>query len=534
MDLILYNGQIQTMQGIHDEVEAVAIKDGIIHEIGDTESILKLKTKDTNCIDLKGQFVIPGFNDSHMHLYSFGYTLSWVDCSKATSIQSIQEIVKSYIEDNKIPKGAWIRGWGWNQDYFEGDKRFPTKSDLNDISDEHAIVLSRACGHVMVTNSQAINQSGVDATMVVEGGEFDLETGLFREKALDLIYKHIPELSIEEIKETIVKAMKVANSQGITSIQTDDLSHLPSRNFKKMLQAYEELNAEGKLTCRIYQQSLLQTKAELDEFLFLGYKTGVGDDFFKIGPLKILADGSLGARTAALSKPYHDDPTTKGILTFSDEALKELMETAHLHDMQIATHCIGDGSMRQTFDILDELLSKYPKEDHRHGIIHCQITDKELIDDYKRMNILAYVQPIFIHYDHHIVEDRVGYDLASTSYAFKTMMDKDIVVALGTDCPVEPLKTMPNLYCAVTRQDLKGEPKDGWFSNERLSVYEALKGYITNGAYASFEEEKKGKIQVGMMADITVLNQNLYQIEPKEILNTEVKMTIVNGKIVYS
>jgi predicted amidohydrolase YtcJ len=534
MDLVLYNGQIYTMSDEEPQVEAIAIRGEMIVAVGPSDEILKLKHDKTQLIDLDGKTVIPGLNDSHLHLYSMGLYLNLVDLMEVTSIKEVKERVSHYLLDQQVPAKQWVRGRGWNQDYFTDEKRFITKADLDEISTEHPIILYRACGHLLVANSQAIEACGLNEnTKPVFGGEFDLETGIFREKAIELIINQIPDPTITEIKETLVTAMQYANQQGLTSLQTDDLDHLPSRDFKKMLQAYHELQEEGKLTCRIYQQSLMPTLERLEAFLDLGYKTGVGDRYFKIGPLKLLSDGSLGARTAALRKPYHDDPSTKGILTYERDDLYRIIEFAHRSDMQVAVHCIGDGAMEQVLGIIEEVLEKYPRDNHRHGIIHCQIMDRDLMKRYNQSDVLAYVQPIFLHYDMHIVEKRVGHELAQTSYAFKSMMEEGISVSIGTDSPIEACDTMPNIHCAITRQDLKGQPEAGWNEAEKLSAYETIYGYTVNGAYASFEENIKGKIIPRYLADLTVLDQNIFTIDQKDILNTSIMMTIVGGKIVY-
>lgn len=527
--MILYNGKIYSMDG--DKVfEAIKIIDDKIVKLGASKDILKLKDVNEECIDLAGKVVIPGFNDTHMHLYGFGTTLESVNLMNVSSIDEIVNEVRNFISSNNIKENEWIRGRGWNQDYFVYDKRFPTRYDLDKISTKHPIILSRACGHVAVVNSKALEICNIDEnTINVEGGDFDIDKGIFKEKAISLITENIPKASVNDIKNTLIKAMKYANSKGLTSIHTDDLSHCG--NFKNMLQAYEELKAENKLTCRIYAQCLLN-KNELKEFFTLGYKTGVGDHYFKIGPLKILSDGSLGARTAALSKPYEDDKETTGLMCFSEDELMDIINFASNNDMQIAIHCIGDRAMKNVLGCYEKII----KDNNymRHGIIHCQITDEEILNKFKELNVLAYIQPIFLHYDLHIVEKRVGKILAHSSYAFKSMIDKGIHTSLGTDCPVETCDPLKNIYCAVNRKDFNEYPQEGFNPKERLSVYEAIYHYTKESAYTSFEEDIKGSISENKLADLVVLSEDIFNINPINIKDIDIIYTIVGGKVVYS
>lgn len=539
MDLILVNGAIHTMDSSNTIAEAVAVKDGKIAAVGNSKDILSLKDHDTKVIDLKGRTAVPGFNDSHMHLLNFGYSLRMADLSKCRSVEDIIECVKNFISEKKLEKGTWVRGRGWNHDYFEGEKRFPTRYDLDKISTEYPVVLTRACCHISVVNSKALEMAGISKdTPQVEGGHFDIDEngeplGIFREKANALISDKIPYATVEEVKEMIKEAAAYANSKGLTSVQTDDFGHVPGNGFREVIKAYTQLRDSGDLTLRVYEQCLLPEIGLLKDFLSCGYKTGVGDELFKIGPLKLLGDGSLGARTAALTEPYADDPSTSGILVFTQEQLDELVGTAHDGGMDAAIHCIGDKSMYMAFNAIEKVLKTSPGEDHRYSIVHCQITDETLLNKFESLNVIAHIQPIFLHYDLHMVEDRVGREKAKKTYAFKTMLKKGVHVGIGTDCPVEALDTMPSIYCAVTRKDLNGYPSKGWLPEQKLTVQEAVHSYTMGGAYASFEENIKGSISEGKLADMVVLAEDIFGIEPDKIKYVEVDMTFLGGKLVY-
>ena len=538
MDTILYNGKIYTLGNRGTVAEAIYIKGNKIAFIGENEEALRFKNKDTKLIDLEGKMAVPGFNDSHMHLLSYGYTATKIELNNAKSIEDLILLGKERLNSVNLKKGDWILGRGWNNDYFD-DNRLPTRYDLDKITTDFPICYTRVCGHILVVNSKALEVVGIDRNSPqIPGGKFDLDEngeplGIFRENAMDIIYSAIPDPDIESIKSMILKCSEDAVKQGITSIQTDDFEQLPKKDYEKIIKAYLELIDEGKLKVRVYEQCLLPDMKKLKSFLEKGYTTGWGNEYFKIGPLKLLADGSLGARTAYLTEPYNDDNSTRGIPVFSQEEMDELVLTAHNGGMHVAIHGIGDGAMYMACESIEKALKENPREDHRHGIVHCQITDVNLMNKFKELNLVAYVQPIFLHYDMHIVEDRIGKERARYTYNWKRMMDMGIHVAGGSDCPVEKFDILPNLYSAITRKDLNGYPENGWLPDQKLTIDEALRIFTAEGAYASFEEDIKGTLEVGKLADIVVLDRNLYDIEPEAIKDVKVDLTIMDGKIVY-
>lgn len=529
---LFINGKIMTLDLNNSIFEAMAVEDGLIKALGTTNDILKLNKDDTIIYDLAGKSVLPAFNDSHMHLLEYAFTLSRVDLSKAKSIQDIIDYMKAYIEQYAIPEGTLVEGYGWNQDYFIGESKFPTRDDLDRISKTHPIIITRACVHACVVNSRVLEIEGIDSkTQQVEGGVFEIKdnrcNGIFRENAMSIIKKVYPPVTKEVIKENILKAQPFLIQQGIVSVQTDDFGCV--ENYEDVIQCFRELDMEGKLKIRIYEQCLLKTKENLIDYLQKGYHKKKGTSHFKLGPLKILGDGSLGARTALLRNPYKDAPDTQGIAIYEKDYLLEYMRLAHDSGMQIAIHAIGDQMMELALDCFHQITNDNPRQNHRHGIVHCQITDKELLDKFRTWHILAYVQPIFLHYDLHIVADRVGEELASTSYNFKTLYDNGVITAIGSDCPVEPFHTMNNLYCAVNRKDLEGYPKEGFYPEQKLSILEALRGYTNYGAYASFEEEKKGSLEVGKYADMIILNEDILSIDPMSIRYVKILKTYIDG-----
>ena len=536
--MFIINGNIRTMDPKKPKAEAVAIKNGKIIKVGNNEEVLALKNGDAKVIDLGGKLLLPGFNDSHMHLVGYSLFLDLIDLAEEKSIGEIIEKCRTEIKFKKIEKGKWIRGRGWNQDYFKGEKRFPNRYDLDKISSEHPIILNRTCGHIVVVNSKALEIANITKnTAQVENGYFDIDEngeplGIFRGNAIGLIEKAIPEPTVEEIKNQLIKGMENANSCGITSVQSDDFGVVGDNNYEKIIMAYEELRDQGKMSLRVYEQCLIPNIEVFQDFLNKGYKTGYGDEIFKIGPLKLLSDGSLGARTAALTIPYNDNEETMGLNLFTQEELDSIVEKAHNNGMQLAIHSIGNRAMYMVFEAMEKALRKKPRKNHRHGIVHCQITDEHLLNKFKELDVIAYIQPIFLDYDWKIVESRVGKDLAKTSYNWKALVDKEVHIACGSDCPVESFNVLHGIYEAVSRKDLDGNPKGGWMKDQRLTVEEAVYGFTMGGAYASFEENIKGSIEKGKLADMVGVSRNIFEIPEDEIKEVKVEMTIFNGKLV--
>ncbi len=418
-------------------------------------------------------------------------------------------------------------------------KIFPTRHDLDKISTDIPLLYYRTCGHIIVLNSKALEVVGVDKnTPQVEGGHFDLgengePLGIFREFAQELVFDKVPSPTVEQIKNMMRRAFADLNAEGITSVGSDDFTAMPDRDYEKVIRAYRELIDSGEMSVRVNEQCLLPERDLLQGFYQKGYKTGVGDEFFRFGPLKLLIDGALGARTALLREPYVDAPTTRGIATATQEELNELVLLAHQNDCQAAIHGIGDAAMDMIFESIEKALQKYPRENHRHGVVHAQITDKKLLDQFQKLDALAYIQPIFLDYDWKMVESRIGKERMESSYDWKGMIDRGIHASMGSDSPVETFSVMAGIYEAVTRKDLSGKPEGGWMMDKAVSVSEAILGYTYEGAYATFEENIKGTLEVGQLADMVVLSEDILSIDPERIKEVQVLMTIMDGKIVF-
>ncbi len=519
-------------------VDAFAVEDGKFVAVGTNEEVKAVMNDGDEVIDLGGKFVVAGFIDSHMHVVNFGSVMGYCDLmSNTTSIEVLIQAMKNFIEENKIPKGQLVIGRGFNQDYFCDFDEIPTRHELDKISTEHPVVIVRCCGHALVVNTYALEAFGLDGTQPqVEGGQYDVDengypTGVFRDSAMGMIYSKQPQVTKEDVKDMILKAQKALNSYGVTSAHSDDLTSV-AIGYEEVISAYKELEAEGKLTVRVYEQSQITDPEELKKFLAKGYNTGVGTDFFKIGPLKILGDGSLGARTAFLSGEYADAPGEKGLAIFTQEEFDELIDIAHSSGMQVAIHAIGDGIMDRILTSYEKAFAANPRKDHRSGIVHVQITRPDQLEKMKKLGLHAYIQSIFIDYDSHIVEARVGEKLAKSSYAFHTLRKMGVHVSNGTDCPVEMPIAMKGIQCAVTRQPIS-EDIPAYRPEEAMTVEEALQSYTTQSAHAAFEENVKGSIKEGYLADFVILTANPFEIAPNKLSTIEAEKTFVGGRLVY-
>lgn len=534
MRRIFFNGNVYLER--ESFAEAVLVEDGMIVSVGGNEEILAMANDNTEMTDLGGRTMIPGFNDSHLHLEHVGFGLTSLNLYGVTSVEEIISLSRQYIADNNIPAGETVTGNSWNQDYFTGEKRLLTRHDLDKISTEHPLLFPRVCGHMATVNTKALEVLGIDEnTPEVEGGGIERDengypNGIFSENALDLVNGLSAEPTIEQRMEMITAAMRYANRFGITSVQTNDVRN---ENANDVLEAYRRMEENGELSLRFYQQCCFTDHDGLVNFLEAGHRTGNGSPMNKIGPVKLFVDGSLGARTAMSREGYADEPGNYGIECFTQEQMDRMVETANSYGMQVATHAIGDGGIERVLNSYERVIEN-GENPRRHAIIHCQITDRPLLERFRDLDVLAQVQPIFLHYDMHIVEDRVGKELAETSYAFGTMNELGINISMGTDSPVEDLQTMNNVHCVVNRQDLTMYPAGGWVPQERIDVYTAIDNYTIGSAYASFDENVKGRIKAGYYADFAILEENIFTVPTENIKDIQVHMTVLGGKTVYT
>ncbi|HBZ40979.1 MAG TPA: amidohydrolase [Erysipelotrichaceae bacterium] len=530
MKTLLYNGNIYQDRDMF--AQSILIEDNRIITVGSDDDLFALREEANLCVDLQGRTVVPGFNDSHQHFLMSAIAFTTVDLYGSDSIQTVIQRGKDFLSTHPSP--SVLFGRGWNQDYFTDESRLLNRQDLDKISSDFPIVFSRACGHVVVCNSKALEVCQVSSnTLQIDGGHFDVDpagepTGVFRENAMVLLGSLQSQPSTQDYTTLLDQVGAIANSYGITSVQSNDIN-VGKEGYEAMEEAYR-IYSSATPTVRVYHQTSFIDVEAFEERIRDGYHRSE-NDFNRYGPLKLFVDGSLGARTALVRSPYADDPSTQGIECLTPETLNEWVRVADRNGIQVAIHAIGDQAMANVLDVYEEVI--HGSNELRHGIIHCQITDIPLLERFAKLDVLAYVQPIFLHYDLHIVEDRVGKPLASTSYAFQTMEKLGIRTAYGTDSPVEGFNVFHCIHCAVNRQDLSLFPEGGFYPQERVDLATAIDRYTLGGAYASFDEHQKGRLYPGYLADLVVLDRSIFDLDPTLIKEVKVEMTMVDGRIVY-
>lgn len=539
MDLIFHNGHVWTGDGKWSQAQAAAVKNDKIFAVGSNEDILALKDTDSEVIDLKGRSLLPGFNDSHLHLIGHALNRAKVDLSHCTSIDEVVYTLRAFIDEHGVAKGEWVYGWGWNQEQFQ-EKRKPTRKDLDQASTGHCIAITRTCCHTLSANSMALQKVGVDREApAIAGGkvvvdEQGVPTGVLDENAMSLITGKQPSLDKEDLKKMITDAAEDFIAAGLTSVQTDDLYHLGSDLLPTLCEAYRELETEGNLPIRVNLQCLLPTEEELKGFLDSGYRTGQGSAYFKIGPLKLLTDGSLGARTALLSEPYISTPETRGVPVLTSEELEKLVNLAAEHKMQVAAHAIGDAAVEMVLNAYKKAAALYPRPNARYRVIHASLVRPDQLDRFVDQDVIADIQPSFTGSDYMLIEQHLGAKRAEWAYRWKDYIDRGVKTAGSSDCPVENYVPLDGIYAAVTRQDRAGNPPGGWFPEQRLTIDESLFIYTMGSAYSSFEEEIKGSITPGKLADLVVLSEDVTKVDQGDIKDLKTDMTVAGGKIVYS
>jgi len=473
--------------------------------------------KGAEVYDVTGMTVIPGFIDSHCHFYGMGVSmLRDVQIRDTPTLKDAMARLKEKAKATK--KGEWILGKGWDESKWT-ENRYPTKQDLDAVSKDHPIMAVRICGHMVTLNSIALKIAGITGkTPQPAGGQVDMgpdgePTGILRD-CRHLVEPYIPPVTEEQAVEGLKLASDYALSLGCTSIGDAGLD-------SNELKAYQTALAKGKLKVRAY---LFIDETVQSHSYQAGIRTGFGNDMIKIGASKLLMDGSLGARTAALFEPYTDEPKSKGLLLMSPEALTEKAKAAHRNGNQLAIHAIGDYAIECVINSIQAAIKDKPRKDHRHRIEHCEILTAQQIERIKELGIIPAVQPNFVGEwagPGSMYEQRLGAERNKLNNPYRILLDEGVTIAFGSDgMPFNPIY---GVWSAVNHG----------IKDARITLVEAVKCYTLNGAYASFEENLKGSVEPGKLADVAVLDRDLTKIKPEDIRNAKVYMTIVNGKILY-
>lgn len=542
MKIVFYNGKIYVEKGVY--AEAVLVEDDLIAAVGSNEEIEAACGADFEGkrIDCQGRTVIPGLNDSHLHLMQVGVQLQRAPIWKARSMDELVEICKTFMTQHPDRVTNGIHSMGWNQDLFTDEKRLPTRHDLDKISTEIPIILERVCGHVVSTNTKVIELLGLKPdSPEVEGGEIRREadgypSGVFTENAGTMVKSVLKKPDMEQQRSYIVEGMKYAVAHGLTSVQSNDVgcsTHDVDGTFRMMREIYQ--SGEGVLRYR--HQVCFGKPADFEDYLTKGEFARCGgsygeDSWLSLGPLKLFKDGSLGGRTALMTDGYVGMPDVHGVDCLEKDDMEQFCRLASKHGVQIVTHCIGDEAIRQ-------VIAGYEKgfvdgeNKLRHSLVHCQITDEEILDSIVEKGILVQAQPIFIDYDRKILEPLCGKALAETSYAFGTLLRRGVHLSYGTDSPVEDCNPFPNLYMAVTRKGMDGLPEGGFYPKECVDVETAVDAYTYGSAYNEFMEDKKGRIKAGYLADMIVLDKDIFTCNHMEIKDILPVLTMVGGQIMF-
>jgi predicted amidohydrolase YtcJ len=528
-DFVLYNGKIWTVNPGQPWAEAVAIGGERILNVGTTEKIEALIDTHTRKIDLKGSFVLPGFIDSHTHFLDGGFALSSIQLRKTKSKEEFIATVEE--RARKIDKGEWILNGDWDQQQFDPPE-MPKKEWIDAVTPRNPVFVNRHDDHMALANSLALEIAGITKdTASPFGGEILKDpktgepTGILKDEAMSLVFNKIPEPSFEEKKRAAQTALRHACKLGVTSIH--DMAY--SSNFE----VYHELLRENNLKARL---TVYFSIAETDLYSKLEQKKLLENDFLKVGGLKGFVDGSLGSFTALFFDPYTDDPEKTGILVsdmYPEGVMEQRIREADNSGLQVAIHAIGDKANHIILDIMEKVIAEGGPRDRRWRIEHAQHLLPEDIPRFAEMGIIASVQPYHAIDDGRWAEIKIGEERAKYTYAFKSFLDADVLLACGSDWTVAPLDPISGIYAAVTRRTLDGKNPDGWFPEQKIALEEAIKAYTINGAYSEFSEDMKGSIKEGKVADLVVLSQNLFEIPPENILDTEVLITILNGEIIY-
>jgi predicted amidohydrolase YtcJ len=540
-ELILFHGTILTGEGLKDGtpriVSAIAIADGKVLATGSDAEIRAIAGPKTQLRDLHGVFVMPGLNDAHLHLGGAGRTKLNVDLTGCKSLQEMLDRVKA--KANESPAGHWLSGGGWDHTLW-ASKTLPTRQDLDRVTGGHPAFFERIDGHIAVANSAALTAAGITGKSVApQGGAIDLDaagepTGILRDTAMEAAEKRIPPPTAEDRRRGLELAIADATSHGLTSVQDNS-------EWDDFL-VYEQLEKEGKLTVRVSEW--LPFDSSLTELHDHSLYHDAHDPMLHTGMLKGFMDGSLGSRTAAMKAPYADEPGNSGLARYDQEKLNKMAIERSKAGFQIGFHAIGDRAAAMALDAFSQSYNVcwepqpagskcryFVAENKRDRIEHAQVVDPADIPRFARLGVVASMQPNHLLTDMNWAMDRLGPQRAAYSYAWKAFLDAGVVVAFGTDYPVEPVTPFRGLYAAVTRANEAGSKT--YFPENALTRAQALYAYTQGSAYAEFAEDRKGKLIPGFEADYILLDRNLLTCPAAEILGTKVLETVVGGKMVY-
>jgi predicted amidohydrolase YtcJ len=532
-DLVLTNGKIWTVNKSQPEAEALAVWHGRVLAVGTRANVEALIGPKTRVIDLKGRRVVPGFYDSHIHLLGSGLRLNEVALKDAKDEAEFGRRLRDF--DRKLPRDRWLVGGEWDHDRtFNG--QLPSAELLDRYVLDRPVFIRRYDGHMAVVNSRVLKLANITAqTPDPPGGVIYRKpgskdpTGVLRDNAMDLVTPLIPALSDGEIAEGVRAALDEARRAGVTSVQDMDGSDPPTR--RRLFRVYQQLARSGRLSARI---DLRWPLADWKRLADLGAEIGLGDDWVRIGGLKGFVDGSLGSSTAKMFEPYVNEPGSTGIYITPLNKLREYILAADRAGLSVAVHAIGDRANADLLDIFDEAIKQNGPRDRRFRTEHAQHLRPEDYRRFAQLGVVASMQPYHAIDDGRWAEGRIGAKRCASSYAFRSLLDAGARLAFGSDWSVAPLEPLPGIDAAVNRRTLDGKHPDGWFSEQKINVAEAIEAYTRTSAYAAFEEQERGSLEPGKLADLVVLSRDILADDQRDhIAETVVVLTMVGGKVVY-
>lgn len=521
------NGKVYTVNDKQSLAEAVLVEGNKIIFVGSTDEVKKMIDASTELIDLNGKLMLPGFIDDHVHFTSGGFYLQGIDLRPAKSTSEFKEILKKYAEKNK---GKWITGGNWDHEAWEV-KDLPIKEMIDEFTQKTLVFVDRFDGHMALANSYALKLAKItketpspEGGLIVKDPKTGEPTGILKDNAMQLIYSIIPSSTKEETYKAALTALNHAKEFGVTSVQ--DIT------YSQDLATYKRLEKEGKLNCRIYtRMAIANYKNLVKDKIHVGY----GSEKLKLGSLKGFADGSLGSSTAWFFEPYNQDTTTSGLAMdiVTDGNLRDWSIDADKNGLQLCVHAIGDKANNYMLNLYQEIIDKNPKWERRFRIEHAQHVRFEDIPRFAELGVIASVQPYHAIDDGVWAEKRIGPDRIKYTYPFRTFLDNKVMLCFGSDWTVAPINPLLGIYAAVTRRTLDDKNPNGWIPEQKITVEEAIKAYTINNAYAAFEENVKGSIDVGKLADLVILNEDILTIDPVKIKDVKVDMTVFDGKVIY-
>jgi predicted amidohydrolase YtcJ len=524
-DLVIVNAKVRTMDAAKSNAEAVAVMGNKIVAVGTNAEVRALVGANTKTIDAKGRLVIPGFNDSHVHFLEGGFQLSAVDLRDAKSPEEFVRRIKEFAV--KQPKGRWILGGKWDHENWTPNN-LPTKELIDAATPDHPVFIDRLDGHMALANSLALKLANVTKdTKEVEGGLIVREangnpTGVLKDAAMVYINRVIPGFSFEQKLEAAQAATDYAASLGVTSVQ--DMS------AGNDVGVYQELMRQGKLKTRIYAVSPLPDWQRLGR---AGVRTAFGGEMLRIGGLKGYSDGSLGSTTAWFFEPYSDDPKSTGLPSDEIPKMYENVLNADKAGLQVMVHAIGDKANDTMLSTFERVTKENGAKDRRFRIEHAQHIRMDDIKRFGQLKVIASMQPFHAIDDGRWAWKRIDEKRLKGTYAFRSLLDSGATLAFGTDWAVAPLNPLLGIYAAVTRRTLDDKNPNGWIPEQKISVEETLRAYTSGSAYAEFQENVKGTITIGKLADLVILSDDIFTINPNKIGETKVLTTVMDGKIVF-